>query len=64
MVGEEGPELMYVPGGSVIKNNRDTNKMLGGTNKTYNVTVNSLQASMDEKDLVRALQRMEALNYA
>jgi hypothetical protein len=38
--------------------------MLGGTSKTYNVTVNSLQASMDEKDLVRALQRMEALNYA
>lgn len=64
MVGEEGPELMYTPGGSVIKNNRDTNKLLNGTNKTYNVTVNSLQASMDEKDLVRALQRMEALNNA
>jgi tape measure domain-containing protein len=64
LVGENGPELMYTPGGSVIKNNRDTNKLLGGANKTYNVTVNSLQANMDEKDLVRALQRMEALNYA
>lgn len=62
MVGENGPELMYTPGGAQIKNNRDTNKLLGGTSKTYNVTVNSLQANMDEKDLVRALQRMEALN--
>jgi tape measure domain-containing protein len=61
LVGEEGPELMYTPGGSVIKNNRDTNKLLGGANKTYNVTVNALQANMDEKDLTRALRRMEAL---
>jgi hypothetical protein len=63
MVGEEGPELMYVPGGAQIKNNRDTNKMLGGIQKTYNVTVNTLKADMNQNDLVRALQRMEALNY-
>jgi tape measure domain-containing protein len=62
MVGENGPELMYTPGGSVIKNSRDTNKMLGGTSKTYNVTVNALKADMNENDLVRALHRMEVLN--
>lgn len=64
LVGEEGPELVDLPRGSKVHTASETNKMLGGTQKTYNVTVNSLQASMDEKDLVRALQRMEALNYA
>jgi hypothetical protein len=37
--------------------------MLGGIQKTYNVTVNTLKADMNQNDLVRALQRMEALNY-
>jgi tape measure domain-containing protein len=63
MVGENGPELMYVPRGSQIKTNSETNKLLGGSHKTYNVTVNTLTADMNESDLVRALQRMERLNH-
>jgi tape measure domain-containing protein len=67
LVGELGPEIVDLPRGSKVYTNSETKQMLNGnftpSHKTYNVTVNSLQASMDEKDLVRALQRMEALNY-
>lgn len=38
-VGEEGPELMKLPGGTQIKSNEASNRMAGGSNVTYNVTV-------------------------
>lgn len=64
LMGENGPELAELPKGSRIHTANETKKMLnGGSNKVYNVTVNTLQANMNENDLVRALQRMEALNY-
>ena len=40
LVGEKGPELMFLNKSSYVANNADTQKMLGGGGGTTNVTVN------------------------
>jgi hypothetical protein len=58
MVGEFGPEMMYVPGGARIYNNRETNNMIGG-NKSVNITLNvgggSNMSSRDADRITRSL---------
>jgi phage-related tail protein len=69
LVGEQGPELMYVPRGSQIKTASETRRLTNGssgietvkTRGDINVQIYPQKAIIEQKDIVRELQRMEAL---
>ena len=52
LVGERGPELLNLPRGAKVSNNRDTKSMLKNTgnvvNNTFNITVNAKDSSKQE----------------
>jgi TP901 family phage tail tape measure protein len=67
-VGEQGPELMYVPKGSKIIPNNKVNSAMNnnptGQNSNgnkFDVKIYPQSVSMDEYQLARTLQRLEAL---
>lgn len=48
LVGERGPELVDLPGGSYVHNNSDTNRMIGGSNIVINYSPVASFATMEE----------------
>ncbi len=53
LVGEQGPEIAYLPPGSNVYSNRESRQMVGGT--SYHVTVNVPGLVGDKDDVVRAM---------
>tara|TARA_R100000734_G_C3315734_1_gene107853 strand:+ start:535 stop:2163 length:1629 start_codon:yes stop_codon:yes gene_type:complete len=45
LVGERGPELVSLPRGSFVHTNSESKKMVGGTNNTFNITINAKDTS-------------------
>lgn len=62
IVGEQGPEAMYVPRGSQIYNNNQTKQMLGGN--TYNISLTGGATKQDARMIVDALVKAERDGYA
>lgn len=58
MVGESGPELMYVPGGARVYNHNETNEIIKGGTGARNVsyTFNSPKA-MNQYEMQRAIKQ-------
>jgi len=55
MVGEMGPEAMYIPQGAQISNAGETSRGMGGTTVVLSPTFNS-PAVMDQREQMRALE--------
>jgi hypothetical protein len=54
LVGENGPELVNLPGGSYVNNNDKTQQMMGATVNIYNPSVRS---DSDIDAIVRQVQQ-------
>lgn len=55
LVGEEGPELLQLPSGSYVHNNKDSQKMMGGVTITIQAMYISKEADVD--DVLRRITR-------
>jgi hypothetical protein len=60
LVGEQGPEIVDLPGGSNVINARDTEKAMGGTTTIINLTVQGDLRAKSKEDVVSALRRAAA----
>ncbi len=56
MVGEEGPEMAYIPQGSQVFTHNETKNMMGGKR---NITLNFHGSNLSSRDVVNALRQAE-----
>jgi len=57
MVGEQGPELMNVPRGAQIYNNRETNNMMTGN--TYNIYLPAGASRQNVRDITDEMEKLQ-----
>lgn len=62
IVGENGPEALFIPQGAKVRSNEDTQAATQG-NRSLNITINQAPG-MSEDDVVRTIRRYEKLGVA